>query len=44
MQFHIGEGLAQGVDWDRTPSNAELLCEICDRVFAWRYETSRADV
>ena len=30
--------MAQGVDWDRTPSNAELLCEICDRVFAWRYE------
>ena len=38
FQFHIGEGLAQGVDWDRTPSNAELICEICDRVFAWRYE------
>ena len=30
--------MAQGVDWDRTPSNAELICEICDRVFAWRYE------
>lgn len=37
-EFHIGEGLARGVDWDRTPSNAELICEICDRVFAWRYE------
>lgn len=37
-EFHIGEGLVKGVDWDRTPSNGELVCEICDRKFGWRYE------
>ena len=38
-EFHIGEGLVRGVDWDRTPSNGgELNCEICDRKFGWRYE------
>jgi hypothetical protein len=37
-EFHIGEGLVRGVDWDRTPSNGELNCDICDRQFAWRYE------
>ncbi len=26
------------MDWDRTPSNGELICEICDRKFGWRYE------
>ncbi len=37
-EFHIGEGLVRGVDWDRTPSNGELMCDICDRQFSWRYE------
>ncbi len=37
-EFHIGEGLVRGVDWDRTPSNGELMCEVCDRSFGWRYE------
>lgn len=37
-EFYIGEGLVKGVDWDRTPSNGELGCDICDRKFGWRYE------
>lgn len=37
-EFYIGEGLVRGVDWDRTPSNGELACEICERKFGWRYE------
>ena len=37
-EFHIGEGLVRGVDWDRTPSNGELNCDVCDRKFGWRYE------
>ena len=23
-EFHLGDGLVRGVDWDRTPSNGEL--------------------
>ena len=37
-EFHIGEGLVRGVDWDRTPSNGDLNCDICDKKFEWRYE------
>ena len=37
-EFHLGDGLVRGVDWDRTPSNGELPCDQCDRKFGWRYE------
>ena len=37
-EFHLGDGLVRGVDWDRTPSNGELPCNDCDRKFGWRYE------
>ena len=37
-EFHLGDGLVRGVDWDRTPSNGELPCDQCDRRFGWRYE------
>ena len=33
-----GDGIVRGVDWDRTPSNGELNCELCYRKFGWRYE------
>jgi hypothetical protein len=33
-----GDGIVRGVDWDRTPSNGELNCDMCDRKFGWRYE------
>ena len=32
-EFHIGEGLTRGVDWDRTPTNTEIVCDICERKF-----------
>ena len=38
-EFHLGEGMVRGVDWDRTPSNGELNCDECDQKFGWRYET-----
>lgn len=37
-EFHLGDGLVRGVDWDRTPSNGELPCDQCERKFGWRYE------
>jgi len=37
-EFHLGDGLVRGVDWDRTPSNGELPCDQCPRKFGWRYE------
>jgi hypothetical protein len=30
-EFHIGEGLVRGVDWDRTPSSGELNCDVSPR-------------
>ena len=37
-EFHLGDGMVRGVDWDRTPSNGELACEECTQTFGWRYE------
>jgi hypothetical protein len=37
-EFHIGNGITRGVDWDRTPSNGELPCDLCNSKFGWRYE------
>ena len=37
-EFHLGEEMKRGVDWDRAPTNGELECEECNQTFGYRYE------
>ena len=37
-EFHLGEEMKKGVDWDRAPTNGELECEECNQTFGYRYE------
>ena len=37
-EFHLGDEMKRGVDWDRAPTNGELECEECNQTFGYRYE------
>ena len=37
-EFHLGDEMKKGVDWDRAPTNGELECEECNQTFGYRYE------
>ena len=37
-EFHLGEEMKKGVDWDRAPTNGELECDECTQTFGYRYE------
>lgn len=37
-EFHLGEEMKKGVDWDRAPTNGELECDECNQTFGYRYE------
>ena len=37
-EFHLGDEMKKGVDWDRAPTNGELECQECNQTFGYRYE------
>ena len=37
-EFHLGDEMKKGVDWDRAPTNGELECQDCNQTFGYRYE------